>query len=46
MRLRYAELDPDLLRALRTLMDLRRLFDDLVLRTGGDVEEAPRQEDP
>jgi Ca-activated chloride channel family protein len=42
LRFRYSRLDPDLLGALRTLRDLRRLFDDLVLRTGGDVEEALR----
>ena len=40
MRIRYAHLDPDLLRALRSIENLRKLFDDLVLRTGGDVDEA------
>lgn len=42
MLLRYSRLDPDLLALLRTVRDLRRLFDELVLRTGGNVEEALR----
>ncbi len=42
MRFLYSALDPRLLDALRGLDALRKLFDDLVLRTSGDVEEALR----
>jgi len=42
MRFRYSRLDPDLLALLRTLERLREIFDELVLRTGGNVEEALR----
>jgi len=42
VRIRYSRLDPDLLALLRTIEDLRRIFDELVLRTGGDAEEALR----
>jgi uncharacterized protein with von Willebrand factor type A (vWA) domain len=37
---RYSRIDPDLLAALRSEDALRRLFDELVMRTAGDVEEA------
>ena len=40
MRHRYSWLDPDLLRALLAGLDLLRLFNQLVLASGGDVEEA------
>jgi len=42
MRFRYTHLDPEVLELLRRLEDLRRLFDELALRTGGDVPEALR----
>jgi Ca-activated chloride channel family protein len=40
MRHRYSHLDPELLRALLAGLDLMRLFQQLLLATGGDVEEA------
>jgi len=40
MRHRYGFLDPDLIRQLLSEMGLRRLFNHLLLQTGGDVEEA------
>ncbi len=40
MRHRYFFLDPDLVRALLAGLDLLRLWNQLVLATGGDVEEA------
>ncbi len=40
MHFRYSALDPAMLSALETLDALRKLFDELVLRTGGDVDEA------
>jgi uncharacterized protein with von Willebrand factor type A (vWA) domain len=40
MRHRYSHLDPDLLRELLAGMDLMRLFQQLLLATGGDLEEA------
>jgi uncharacterized protein with von Willebrand factor type A (vWA) domain len=40
MHYRYSRLDPELLALLFTLQQLRKLFDELVLRTGGDVDEA------
>jgi Ca-activated chloride channel homolog len=40
MRHRYLHLDPDLLRQLLAGLDLLRLFNQLVLASGGDVEEA------
>lgn len=40
MDYRYGELPLDLLRALLTYEELLRLFLDLVMRSGGDVEEA------
>lgn len=40
MRHRYAWLDPDLLRQILAGLDLLRLFNQLALMTGGDVEEA------
>src|SRR6266850_8300858 len=42
MRLRYSHLDPDLIRQLLAEMGLRRLFNNLLLQSGGDVEEAMR----
>jgi len=42
MRHRYAHLDPDLIRQLLSEMGLRRLFNHLLLQSGGDVEEAMR----
>ena len=42
MRQRYSYLDPDLIRQLLAEMGLRRLFNHLLLQTGGDVEEAMR----
>jgi len=42
VRFRYSRLDPDLLERLRSLRGLRRLFDELVLRTGGDAAAALR----
>lgn len=40
MRHRYSWLDPALLRALLAGLDLLRLFNQLVLASGGDVDEA------
>ena len=40
MDVRYGELPLDLLRALFTFEELKKLFLDLVTRLGGDVEEA------
>ncbi len=40
MRHRYSYLDPDLLQALLRELDLERLFNQLLLASGGDVEEA------
>jgi Ca-activated chloride channel homolog len=40
MRHRYLYLDPELIRAILAGLDLLRLFNQLVLATGGDVEEA------
>src|SRR6266571_4291522 len=42
MRQRYSHLDPDLIRQLLEQMGLRRLFNHLLLQSGGDVEEAMR----
>src|SRR5215212_11649166 len=42
MRHRYGFLDPDLIRQLLSEMGLRRLFNHLLLQSGGDVEEAMR----
>jgi uncharacterized protein with von Willebrand factor type A (vWA) domain len=42
MRHRYSNLDPDLIRQLLAEMGLRRLFNHLLLQSGGDVEEAMR----
>src|SRR5438132_9849993 len=42
MRQRYSYLDPDLIRQLLAEMGLRRLFNHLLLQSGGDVEEALR----
>src|ERR1051325_5007481 len=42
MRHRYSHLDPDLIRQLLAEMGLRRLFNHVLLQTGGDVEEAMR----
>ncbi len=42
MRHRYGYLDPDLIRRLLAEMGLRRLFNHVLLQTGGDVEEAMR----
>jgi len=42
MRHRYSHLDPDLIRRLLSEMGLRRLFNHLLLQSGGDVEEAMR----
>ena len=42
MRYRYSEFPVDLLRALLTYQELVKLFLQLVLQTGGDVEEALR----
>jgi uncharacterized protein with von Willebrand factor type A (vWA) domain len=42
MRFRYSRLDPALQDLLRTVQDLKRLFDELVLRTAGNAEEALR----
>ena len=42
MRHRYGFLDPDLIRQLLNEMGLRRLFNHLLLQSGGDVEEAMR----
>ena len=40
MRHRYGYLDPDLLRRLLSEIGLRRLFNHLLLQTGGDIDEA------
>ncbi|HEU4888522.1 MAG TPA: VWA domain-containing protein [Thermoanaerobaculia bacterium] len=42
MRTRYSHLDPELIQRLLAEMGLRRLFNHLLLQTGGDVEEAMR----
>jgi Ca-activated chloride channel family protein len=42
VRFRYSRLDPATEALLRLVGDLKRLFDELVLRTGGDAEEALR----
>src|SRR5258705_13604159 len=42
MRHRYSSLDPELIRQLLAEMGLRRLFNHLLLQSGGDVEEAMR----
>ncbi|HEY0139514.1 MAG TPA: VWA domain-containing protein [Thermoanaerobaculia bacterium] len=42
MRSRYSYLDPDLIRRLLAEMGLRRLFNHLLLQSGGDVDEAMR----
>ena len=42
MRHRYSFLDPDLIRRLLAEMGLRRLFNQMLLQTAGDVEEAMR----
>src|SRR5438874_11978509 len=42
MRHRYSYLDPELIKQLLAEMGLRRLFNHLLLQTGGDVEEAMR----
>lgn len=42
MRFRYSRPDPEILALLRTMERMRQVFDELVLRTGGDVEEALR----
>jgi Ca-activated chloride channel homolog len=42
MRHRYSHLDPDLIQRLLNEMGLRRLFNHLLLQSGGDVEEAMR----
>ncbi|HUR79869.1 MAG TPA: VWA domain-containing protein, partial [Thermoanaerobaculia bacterium] len=42
MRTRYGYLDPDVIRRLLSEMGLRRLFNHLLLQSGGDVEEAMR----
>ena len=42
MRHRYSHLDPDLIRRLLAEMGLRRLFNHLLLQSGGDVDEAMR----
>jgi uncharacterized protein with von Willebrand factor type A (vWA) domain len=40
MRHRYGYLDPELIRQLLTELGLRRLFNQLLLQAGGDVDEA------
>jgi len=40
MRHRYRHLDPELVRAILAGLDLLRLFNQLVLASGGDVDEA------
>ncbi|MEM8962017.1 MAG: VWA domain-containing protein [Acidobacteriota bacterium] len=40
MRHRYGYLDPDMIRDLLAGMDLQRLFNQLLLASGGDVEQA------
>jgi Ca-activated chloride channel homolog len=42
MRFRYGYLDPSLIQQLLGELGLRRLFNHLVLQSGGDVEEAMR----
>ena len=42
MRHRYSYLDPALIQQLLNEMGLRRLFNNLLLQSGGDVEEAMR----
>ena len=40
MRHQYLYLDPDLIRQILAGLDLLRLFNQLVLASGGDVDEA------
>jgi len=40
MRFEYSRLDPEVQALLKMVEDLKKLFDELVLRTGGDVDEA------
>jgi len=40
VRHRYSHLDPDLLRSLLAHLDLTKLFNQLLLASGGDPEEA------
>ncbi|HEY5611513.1 MAG TPA: hypothetical protein VIL97_09915, partial [Thermoanaerobaculia bacterium] len=42
MRHRYSYLDPTLIQRLLAELGLRRLFNHLLLQSGGDVEEAMR----
>jgi len=42
VRQRYSYLDPDLIRQILAQLGLRRLFNHLLLQSGGDVEEAMR----
>jgi Ca-activated chloride channel family protein len=42
VRTRYSHLDPDLIRRMLAEMGLRRLFNHLLLQSGGDVDEAMR----
>jgi len=42
LRHRYSYLDPELIKQLLAEMGLRRLFNHLLLQSGGDVEEAMR----
>jgi uncharacterized protein with von Willebrand factor type A (vWA) domain len=42
LRSRYSYLDPELIRQLLSEMGLRRLFNHLLLQSGGDVDEAMR----
>src|SRR3981081_507163 len=42
MRHRYSYLDPDYIRQLLAELGLRRLFNQLLLQSGGDVDEAMR----
>ncbi len=42
MRFRYSHLDPNLLRSLRSMIELMRLFFYLLLQAGGNVEQAMR----
>lgn len=42
LRYRYGYLDPELVRQLLAELGLRRLFNHLMLQSGGDVEEAMR----
>ena len=42
MRFRYEHLDPELRRLLKSFRDLLRIFNELLLRAGGDAEQALR----